>query len=68
MPLIPYDELLTDDEHARLNALVDRLGEQRAAESLRISRASMLRLLSRRPVRFGTISLARIGLSKAVDE
>lgn len=60
------DGLLNDAEQARLAERVNRLGEVRAAESLRISRASMLRLLSRRPVRLGTISLARIGLAKAV--
>jgi len=60
------EELLTEDELSRLARLVDVCGETRAAEHLRICRTSVLRLLSRRPVRLGTISLARVGLAKAV--
>jgi hypothetical protein len=59
------DGLLNDDEHAKLTERINRMGEGRTADSLRISRGSLLRLLSRRPVRLGTISLARIGLSKS---
>jgi hypothetical protein len=58
------DESLTDQEHARLAALIDAIGETNAAERLRICRTSVLRLLSRRPVRLGTISLARVALSR----
>jgi len=55
---------LTDAEHARLSYLIERLGETRTAERLQICRTSVLRLLSRRPTRLGTLALARIGLSK----
>ncbi|MBV9947525.1 MAG: hypothetical protein JOZ69_11790 [Myxococcales bacterium] len=67
MSTIHIDEvILTPDEHAKLASMVERFGEVGAAERLRLSRVSVLRLLSRRPVRLGTISLARISLSKAV--
>jgi hypothetical protein len=60
------DVILNDDELERLKVRMDRLGEVRTAENLRISRMALLRLVARRPVRLGTISLARIGLAKAV--
>jgi len=69
VPIIKVDDsevLLTDAEHARLLQRVEAFGEEKTAEHLRMSRASVLRLLCRRPVRLGTIGLARIGLSKAV--
>jgi hypothetical protein len=59
-------ETLTDGEHAKLADWIERLGEVRTAELLRVSRMALLRLLSRRPVRLGTIALARIGLAKGV--
>jgi len=58
--------LLSDDDHARLLERVEAFGEEKTAQQLRMSRSSVLRLLCRRPVRLGTIGLARIGLSKAV--
>jgi len=59
------EEILTDDEHSRLSALIEKVGEAKAAERLRICTNSVLRMLSRRPVRLGTISLARIALSRS---
>lgn len=58
--------ILSVDELARLRDRTNRLGEIRAAETLRISRMALLRLLAGRPARLGTISLARIGLAKVV--
>ena len=64
---IPNSDLvLNDEEHVKLVGLMDRLGEVRLAEHLRIARMTLLRVLSRRPARLGTIGLVRIGLSKAV--
>jgi hypothetical protein len=57
---------LTEKELARLAERVERLGEVGAAETLRLSRTSVLRLMCKRPVRLGTVAMARIGLAKAV--
>lgn len=60
------DMLLNEEELAGLRDRMGRIGEARTAESLRLSRMTLLRLLARQPVRLGSISLARIGLAKGV--
>jgi hypothetical protein len=65
MTIANSDEVLSDAELAKLTLRLDVYGEVRTAAHLRLSRTSVLRLLSRRPVHLGTISLARIGLAKA---
>ncbi len=62
----PSDVLLNDSEMARLVARMAKLGEIRTAETLRLSRMTLLRLLARQPVRLGSIAMARICLAKAV--
>ncbi len=62
----PSDVLLNDSEMARLVARMAKLGEIRTAETLRLSRMTLLRLLARQPVRLGSIAMARISLAKAV--
>jgi hypothetical protein len=66
MVLDTNEFVLTDQEHAQLKERMVRFGEVRTAETLRLSRMTVLRLLARQPVRLGSISLARIGLNKAV--
>lgn len=57
--------LLSNDELEKLTLLVEVRGEVGAAERLKISRTSVLRLMLRRPVRLGTAELARIGLARS---
>jgi hypothetical protein len=65
MMIVDSDDVLTDAELAKLARLLESIGEVRTAERLRLSRTSVLRLLSKRPVHLGTISLARINLANA---
>jgi hypothetical protein len=60
------DLILSDTEVETLRALVERVGDGRAAEHLQLSVGSVLRLLGRRPARRGTLAQARIALAKAV--
>lgn len=63
---IDYFDTLSDEQIATLSDRLDCVGELRTAESLKVSRASLLRAMAKRPVRAGTLALIRIGLAKAV--
>ena len=57
------DDLRLDAaERQRTMALVERVGETRAAERFGVSRSSLVRGLAGRPLRRGTLTLMRLAL------
>lgn len=61
-----YEVLLTDAELARLNERVASCGVGRTADSLKLSRMTLLHILARQPARRGSVAMVRIGLGKAI--
>jgi hypothetical protein len=59
-----HDLRLTEAERAVLAQRIECRGEVRTAEDLPLSRTSVLRLVAGLPVRWGTLTAARIGLSR----
>lgn len=60
----PSNKPAAPELRQELATLIDRIGERRAREQLRVSRQALDRVLSGRPVQTKTLAACREGLAK----